>query len=382
VLILFENYISLITIFSNLRRQNETMNLVDASIKIILKNQSKYGSYIASPNFKQYMYCWIRDGVFIAYAMDLTGHHKSSRLFHKWVIMVIEKYSWKVKRLLKKLRRREKREENEYLHARYTLEGHEASTPWPNKQFDGYGAWLWGLTEHIKITGEEYLIDKHSDQIKVIIEYLANFWNEPSYDCWEENPGKIHTSTLACVAGGLSHINNYLKSNEVSELVNKIISFIKNKCVIGGRFAKFYDPHINEAKGIDASLLWLTYPFKVFKPEDPLFRNTIALIEKKLLEPDGGVHRHLEDTYYGGGEWIILSAWLAWHYVEIGRKEKAWRLIEWIESTADDQGNLPEQVPHHLLAPKHYEHWVKKWGPIAKPLLWSHAMYIILKEKI
>ena len=68
------------------------MNLVDASIKIILKNQSKYGSYIASPNFKQYMYCWIRDGVFIAYAMELTGHHKSSRLFHKWVIMVVEKY--------------------------------------------------------------------------------------------------------------------------------------------------------------------------------------------------------------------------------------------------------------------------------------------------
>ena len=216
----------------------------------------------------------------------------------------------------------------------------------------------------------------------MIIKYLSNFWNEPSYDCWEENPDKIHTSTLACIAGGLSHINNYLQSNEISELVNKITSFIKDKCVIGEHFAKFYDPHTDRAKGIDASLLWLVYPFRVFEPEDPLFRNTVALMEKKLLEPDGGVHRYPEDTYYGGGEWIILSAWLAWHYIETGRKDEAWKLIEWIESTADVQGNLPEQVPYNLLAPKYYEYWVKKWGPIAKPLLWSHAMYIILKSKI
>lgn len=358
------------------------MKLFDTSVKVILKHQSKHGSYVASPNFRQYQYCWIRDGVFTAYAMDLAGHHQSSRLFHDWVAKVIKRYSWKVKRLFEKLEKGEEREQNEYLHTRYTLEGFESSDPWSNKQFDGYGAWLWGLAEHVNITGEEHMLDKYHDQIMLVVEYLAKFWSETSYDCWEEYPDKEHTSTLACIAGGLNHINKYLKDDKISTIANKIASFIKNKCVIENRFAKFYDPQTGRATGLDASLLWLVYPFRVFESDDPTFKNTVDSIEKKLLEPEGGVHRYPEDTYYGGGEWIILTAWLAWHYIEIGRKEEALRLIEWIESTADRRGNLPEQVSHHLLAPKYYEYWVKKWGPIAKPLLWSHAMYIVLYEKL
>lgn len=60
-------------------------------IKTILKYQSRYGSYVASPNFRQYRYCWIRDGVFIAYAVDLVGYHESSRRFHEWVANVIDR---------------------------------------------------------------------------------------------------------------------------------------------------------------------------------------------------------------------------------------------------------------------------------------------------
>jgi len=43
---------------------------------------------------------------------------------------------------------------------------------------------------------------------------------------------------------------------------------------------------------------------------------------------------------------------------------------------------LPEQVNDFALSPKHYEPWLKKWGPVASPLLWSHAMYIILISEI
>ena len=358
------------------------MKLYDTSINIILKYQSKYGSYVASPNFRQYQYCWIRDGVFIAYAMDLAGYYGSSRRFHEWVAKVVERYSWKVKRLVEKLERGECRGQSEYLHTRYTLEGFESSGQWPNKQFDGYGAWLWGLAEHVKLAGEEHLLDTYRNQIKLVVEYLTRFWSESCYDCWEENPDKIHTSTLACIAGGLNSVNKYLKDGEVANTVDKITSFIASKCVVGERFAKYYDPQADTAAGLDSSLLWLVYPFKVFKADDPLFRHTVASIEEKLLEPEGGVHRYPEDTYYGGGEWIILTAWLAWHYAENNRGEDAIKLLKWIESTADNQGNLPEQVSHHLLAPQYYEYWVEKWGPVAKPLLWSHAMYIILYEKI
>jgi NHL repeat/Glycosyl hydrolases family 15 len=48
-------------------------DLYQRSILIILQNQSPSGAYIASPNFPTYAYCWLRDGSFIAHAMDRTG---------------------------------------------------------------------------------------------------------------------------------------------------------------------------------------------------------------------------------------------------------------------------------------------------------------------
>jgi GH15 family glucan-1,4-alpha-glucosidase len=35
-------------------------------------------------------------------------------------------------------------------------------------------------------------------------------------------------------------------------------------------------------------------------------------------------------------------------------------------------------VAHHLLAPEHRQLWEERWGLSASPMLWSHAMYLIL----
>ena len=43
---------------------------------------------------------------------------------------------------------------------------------------------------------------------------------------------------------------------------------------------------------------------------------------------------------------------------------------------------LPEQVTGHLLAPASYDEWVERWGPIATPLLWSHAMFVTLAVEL
>ena len=58
----------------------------------------------------------------------------------------------------------------------------------------------------------------------------------------------------------------------------------------------------------------------------------------------------------------------------------AQELQGWIETQADADGNLPEQTATHLIAPDYYARWVARRGPIANPLLWSHAMYLILNE--
>lgn len=61
---------------------------------------------------------------------------------------------------------------------------------------------------------------------------------------------------------------------------------------------------------------------------------------------------------------------------------KSGRSKKWIEEQADENGYLPEQVPYHLNNEVYYPYWVNKWGNIAKPLLWSHAMYLVLDYEL
>ena len=120
----------------------------------------------------------------------------------------------------------------------------------------------------------------------------------------------------------------------------------------------------------------------MLEPDDPIIQATVDCIETELRSDDGGVHRYPCDTYYGGGEWILLAAWLGWYYVEVEQWEKAKTIKTWIEAQADDTGNLPEQVPVSLIDPEQLDLWCEKRGEIAKPLLWSHAKYLILCESL
>ena len=115
---------------------------------------------------------------------------------------------------------------------------------------------------------------------------------------------------------------------------------------------------------------------------DDRFVRTLAKIEKDIRHPGGGVYRYAADTYYGGGEWLLLAAWLGWVYLELGRIGEAQTLLSWVEAQANSQGELPEQVSHHMLDSSHYAEWEHRWGTVACPLLWSHAMYLILEAKL
>ncbi|MBW3667329.1 MAG: glycoside hydrolase, partial [Actinobacteria bacterium] len=112
---------------------------------------------------------------------------------------------------------------------------------------------------------------------------------------------------------------------------------------------------------------------------DARMTETVARIESTLANV-GGVRRYLTDTYYGGGEWVLLACWLAWYHLSAGNEERASRVIEWVESKADDSGALPEQVSDNLNDSSFYQRWREQWGEIASPLLWSHAMYLIALE--
>lgn len=359
-------------------------DLYQRSIEIILENQSANGAYIASPNFPTYRYCWFRDGSFIAYAMDLAGQHTSAHRFHQWVAERVNERKDLVHTGLAKARSGEKLTDTEILHTRYRLEGKDdESGNWPNFQLDGFGTWLWGLNEHQKQNPGMHLSQELLDASELVADYLSELWSLPCYDCWEEFPDHVHPHTLAAIYGGLqAHTEMTGKDHQ------RVTDAIRNQLLVGaksfGHFVKFSD-----SPTVDASLLGLAVPYGVLAPDDPIMLKTVERIESTILCNDG-LHRYVDDSYYGGGAWILLTAWLGWYYAELaGRRpdlapslrQKIQACQNWIESHADNDGSLPEQVAENLNTPSYYSIWVERWGKIASPLLWSHAKYIILNSK-
>lgn len=355
--------------------QAEHDNLYERSIDIILENQAASGGYLASPNFPSYRYCWFRDGSFIAYAMDLAGEQGSATRFHDWAARALNQRSGLIQEAVRKASQGEPLSSADILHTRYHLDGSEAvEQEWPNFQLDGFGTWLWALGEHVQ-RNPAPLPEHWRCAGDLIAAYLTALWSIPCYDLWEEFPNTVHTHTLAALYAGLqSHAQ--LTGSDHSATLQSIRGYILDHSVSAGHFIKFPG-----STDVDASLLGLSVPYGVVSQHDPIMRETVEKIEE-TIQSGGGVHRYPTDTYYGGGEWVLLAGWLGWHHARNGKVELAIKLLRWIESQADAEGNLPEQVSTHLLAPEYFSIWKDRWGPVANPLLWSHAMYLILHQEI
>lgn len=361
------------------RRDGVGHALVDASVAVILENQAASGAYAASPAFANYAYCWLRDGTFTAYAMDQVGEHDSARAFHRWVIRAVRSRREEVER---QLRTGVVLGEPVALPARFTLDGTLDDSGWPALQLDGYGAWLWGLCEHVQSTRDPAFFEEAADAIRLVLGYLRLAWRSPNYDCWEEHGDRVHTSTIACLAGGIERVAALTGEPSDRALAASIREYLLTHAVVEGRLSKFCDAFGDATgSGVDGSLLWAMVPFRVVEPGDAVAVNTVERIRRDLVR-GGGVHRYARDTYYGGGLWLLLSAWLGWYEALAGRIDEARAFLGWVEAQADEDGLMPEQVNTHLLDPGSYEPWVRRWGPIAKPLLWSHAMYLVLWRQL
>jgi GH15 family glucan-1,4-alpha-glucosidase len=208
--------------------------------------------------------------------------------------------------------------------ARYTLDGLPDTSDWPKLQTDGPGLYLWALRRR----------ERWDESADLVARWLADHWGEPSVDWWEEREG-VHAATLWCIGEGLD-------SDEIRR-----------------------EARARADDRLDASLLFL---------DDP---ELTARVEDALVSPGGGVWRNLDDEYYGGGEWLLLTAMLG-----LAAPARAEECLAWVEAHARPDGGLPEQAQDHLQRPERYEPWVERWGNPASPLLWSHAMYLRLHHAL
>jgi GH15 family glucan-1,4-alpha-glucosidase len=357
---------------------DELRRLVASSIELMERYQDRSGAFVACPTFPVYRFSWFRDGAFIADALSRSGRPENARRFFDWCGRVMERRRGRVEGLLEDRAAGRTIERSRFLPCRYRADGTEERGDWWDFQLDGYGTWLWSAAAHARRHGAS--LGRWAGAIETTVEYLAAFWDEPCFDWWEERPEERHTSTLAAIVGGLEAVAQAGVLDE--ELADRALraassarASVLEQAVVDDRFGKWLG-----STELDASLVACATPFRLVSPDDPRMVATISALEHELAH--GGVHRYPTDTYYGGGEWLLLAAMLGWHYAEVGRREEALGQLHWVAACADREGRLPEQVNGHLLAPEREAEWIERWGPSASPLLWSHAMFVTLATEL
>lgn len=359
-------------------------DLARRSVEVISQFQDGSGAYPASPTFSAYQgYAWLRDGSFTAEAMSRWGKVESADRFHSWVADVLLARTTLVQTLVTARTTGEDLDIGRMLPTRFTLAGRDGDDEWWDFQTDGYGMWLWALHQHLQ--RHHLAADRWLPAANVAVDYLATFGGDACFDWWEEHSEHRHTSTLAAVRAGLLAAadlpglddNRRTRAQQAAET---LLHTILTDAVTGTGDEQHLTKWIG-SDAVDASLAACVVPFAVVRVDDPLAAATLARITADL-DVDGGVHRFTADVFYGGGRWPLLSCLVGWNRVAAGDVDAGWRYLRWAAASADPAGDIPEQVDGHLLQAEQRQEWIDRWGTVATPLLWSHAMYLILADEL
>lgn len=356
------------------------VRLAHRSHQIIVAHQHPTGAYPASPTFSAYQgFAWFRDGSFTAEGISRYRDAESADRFHDWASGVLTARSEQIRTLVAAAAAGDHVPAEQMLPTRFTLEGAEGTAPWWDFQTDGYGMWLWAVTTHARRHGAD--LARWRDGMELCLDYIVSFWDRACYDWWEENLEQRHVSTLGALYGGMTAVAaagvlDDERTSRAAQAAGEIRKLVLDEGVAGGHLTKWLG-----TDAVDGSLPACIVPFGLLDVGDPIAAATREAVSRDL-DVDGGVHRFRADVFYGGGQWLLLAALLGWNRAAAGETEAAWRHLRWIAAHATDDGQLPEQVPDHLLAPEHRQEWLDRWGPVATPLLWSHGMYLILADEL
>ncbi|MCL6476912.1 MAG: hypothetical protein K6T65_00710 [Peptococcaceae bacterium] len=365
-------------------------------LAVKLMSDRTSGASVAAPEFDShyiasggYGYCWPRDGMFAAMALDEAGHHQEAGMFYRFAARVQNPDgSW---------------------HQRYFMNGNRAPT-W-GQQIDQAGAVLWGYYHHFSLAGDKKFLNDIWPSTYSGAGYLVN--NRlpenglpiPSMDIWEDEFAQS-TYASAAVYGGLKGAAALAAAmgdkqaqkqwREAAESLKKSIlsrhwraemgTFTRSvnrrvcewdyrQAVERGQEASViqlpcapYSYHaLTVDRRLDIALLGLCFPYNVLPASDPRMQSTASAIENSLTNRQaGGLHRYEGDAYAGGNPWVLATLWMSIFRSLQGDRDSAVEYLKWAEANSSPAGLLPEQVHRHSGGPA----WVL-------PLTWSHAMYIL-----
>lgn len=342
---------------------NQQTGGIAASIEID-ENRTKCGGYA---------YCWPRDAIFIAEAMDLLNMNKETEKFYKSFCKNTQSKSGRWEQ-------------------RFYTDGILAPS-W-GYQIDETAAVVYGVYRHYLKTKEVKFLKDNLKMCEKAIHYLEKYVTNLidgkeedylSYDIWEENEG-VHLYSLSAIFAALQcfikmydlvkpeYKENRIKLEQIEKRTIEVEKLLRD--LKGYALKNFYDNDkktlIRSKDGkIDISLLGTVEPFRLFEPKEKKVLNTVERINMTLRTYTGGYLRYENDNYMGGNPWTIANLWLANYYIEAGDKKKAKECFNYVINTATELGFIAEQVSNEHLSPA----WVIGLG-------WAHALFIIVLEKL
>lgn len=349
-----------------------------------LLTNAETGAIIASPeideNFTKcgrYAYCWPRDAVFTTKAMDILKMNKETEKFYKVFC-------------------KKTQSKNGMWEQRFYTDGKLA--PCWGYQVDETSSVVYGVYEHYKYSKSEKFLKDNLQMCEKAIDFLKRYVKDifektnkyhVSYDLWEMSEG-IHLYSLASIYAAFECILKIygILGNDVSEFENNRLKqekVEKNKKEIEKlqlEIKKFINKYLydeekksyirnTEDKKMDISIIGSVTPFEVFKPKENKIQNTVERINLSLRTYTGGYQRFENDNYMNGNPWPIANLWMTLYYLETGEKKKAKETFDFVIKTVGKHHLLGEQIDNNTLKPN----WVIGLG-------WSHAMFIIVLEKL
>ena len=349
------------------RLQNERLERLYLRSVLLLKllQDRRYGSFIAAPTLEpDYRYCWPRDAVYHAWAMDRCGYHEEARHFYRWC-------------------RRTQMFDGLWYQNHYT----DGRRHWAGIQVDQVATVIWGVWQHFQLTQNRSFLVEMWPTLRRAAEYVISRTDPEAglvyseQDLWEETGGFLAYTNASCVAGlesgaqaawELGHEGDVRRWREAAAALRREIDgqLIHNGYYVGERGGEHPYPMRSDYL-LDISNLGLAVPFGIVPAESEEMVRTVQRLEREVDYPIEGVGRYASDLFMGGNPWSLSAIWLAMYFAETGQMQEVHRQLNWCLKHAMLHDFLPEQSHRENGAPTS-----------ATPLGWSHAWIIVLLQRV
>lgn len=341
----------------------EMVNRSALMLKLLVS--SEYGSLIAAPTFGlpekiggernwDYRYTWLRDSAFSLYALIRLGFVEESETFIRWLKGRLgddaERGPLQVMYAVDG-----RKELDEFVLE--SLSGYADSKPvrignaaYQQLQLDIYGEMMDSI----------YLSNKYGDAIsheewqdvKSILAWLEKNWQRADEGIWEVRGGPrefLHSRLMCWVA-----FDRAIRLGQKRSLTAPFLDWRAARDAIHEDiYSNFWSAELGafvQSKGseqLDAAVLLMPM-MRFISPVDPMWRSTLAAIEKALVE-DTLVYRYQADSRLDGlqgdeGSFTACSFWYIECLARGHQLEKAQLLFEKMLGYANHLGLYSEQL--------------------------------------